>query len=261
MSRRLVLFSEMRQTTRGTLTPHDQMARLKTAFDPGKEWVPINPKLALQYIARNIVMGWLTSNEEAPLRLEEGDRRFLVLDRRCVVPWSKAAYARLARWLEHENGFALVAEWLFRRWETMSASRQQALIGTAPMTEAKAVMIEENEDPIDAWLRDVVEAECPDPDALPDVVSVECVIQRLLQAQQLGRFNGMRVNTNAASVGRRLAKVGAVKLNDGRQVRVKGRQVRVWAVRNVAFYSALNPADIAKICDAPGLTAQSHTLN
>ena len=61
MSRRLVQFSEIRQTTRGTLTPHDQMARLKTAFDPGKEWLPINPKMAPQYEARNVLMGWLTS--------------------------------------------------------------------------------------------------------------------------------------------------------------------------------------------------------
>jgi hypothetical protein len=255
--KRLVRLAEIRQTSWKTITPRDQMTKLKGAFDPGKGWLSINPKMAPQYEARNVLMGWLTSNEDNPLRLEDGDRRFLVLDRRCADRQPDAFYQRVGTWYRDARGEALVAEWLSRRWDVMPEHRRRALVGVAPMTEAKAAIIAENEDPVDAWLKDVSEREHPDPYALPDVVSVDFVVERLLQAQKEGRFGSARVNPNAASVGRRLAKIGATQLNGGAQVYVEGHRKKVWAVRNAIFYSPLNPADIAKICNTIGLGPQS----
>jgi hypothetical protein len=257
MAMRLVQMSETRQTTRGAFTPHDQMARLKAVFDPGKDWLTINPKYAPTYQARNVLMGWITSNEDTPLRLEAGDRRFLVLDRKHVTPWAGLDYRKLVRWLEHENGLALVAEWLMCRWERMSDARRAALTDVAPMTDAKASMIEENEDLVDVWLRGTMESAHPDPNALPDVVTVDFVIDRMLSAQRDGRFGAMRPSAHPISVGKRLARVGATQLNRGTQVVVQGRRTRVWAVRSVALYENLGPDDLAKIANVLGAAPSS----
>ena len=159
--------------------------------------------------------------------------------------------------MKHDQGLALVAEWLFRRWETMPLARRRALTGIAPMTEAKAVMIAENEDPIDVWLRRCVESEHPEPDALPDVVSVDSVIERMLQAQRAGWFNGARVNANPVSVGRRLAKIGAVKAYGGNALIVRGRRTRVWIIRNNDLYAGLASSDLSRVCDVVGATPQT----
>ena len=251
---RLVQMSETRQTTRGSFTPHDQMARLKAVFDPGKEWLTINPKYAPTYQARNVLMGWITSNEDVPLRLEAGDRRFLVLDRTHVTPWAGLDYRRLVHWLEHENGLARVAEWLMCRWERMSDARRAALTDVAPMTEAKASMIEENEDPVDVWLRGTIESTYPDPDALPDVVTVGFVKNRILQASHNGEFGVMRPSVNPVSIGKRLARLGATQLNQGNLVVVQGQRTRVWAVRSIALYEQLGADALAKVANVLGAT-------
>ena len=261
MALRLVQLSETRQTTRGSFTPHDQMARLKWAFDQGKDWMPINPKYAPGYQARNVLMGWLTSNEDVPLRLEPGDRRFLVLDRKDVTRLPAPVYSRLARWLEHEDGIELVAEWLFQRWEQMADARRWVLTGTAPMTDAKAVMIEENEDLVDVWLRGTMESTHPDPNALPDVVTVDFVKDRMLAAQRNGEFGMMRPNVHPVSIGKRLARVGATQLNRGAQVVVQGRRTRVWAVRNQMLYENLGADDLIKVANLLGRAPSSHIAN
>jgi hypothetical protein len=254
--KRLVQLSEIKQTTRGASTPHDQMGHLKSAFDPGKEWFMANPKYGHQHEVRNVVMCWLTSNDDNPLKLEEGDRRFLILDRKAVSPLPGAAYARLGDWLK-ADGMALVAEWLYRRWDAMSPMCRAALAGVAPMTEAKRVLIAENEDPIDVWLRKCVESQHPEPDALPDVVTVDLVIERLLQAKREGRFGVAVTSLHEENIGRRLAKLGAVKLNKDNKVLVQGRRTRCWAIRNIELYFPLGPTEIAKVCNAIGSTAQN----
>lgn len=252
MALRLVQMNETRQTTRGSFTPHDQMARLKFAFDLGKDWLTINPKYAVPYPARNTVMGWITSNEDSPLRLEAGDRRFLVLDRSAVTRWANSAYSRLVRWLEHEDGIKLVAEWLFQRWEVMPEQRRMQLLDVAPMTDEKASLIEENEDPVDVWLREAIASVHPDPNALPDVVTVGFVKDRMLHAQRNGEFGVMRPSVNPISIGRRLARVGAVKLARGEPVVVQGQRTRVWAVRLVRLYENLDATTLAKMANVLG---------
>jgi hypothetical protein len=252
MALRLVQMNETRQTTRGSFTPHDQMARLKHAFDLGKEWLPINPKYGVPYQARNTVMAWITSNEAVPLRLEEGDRRFLVLDRAHVTRWPSGDYARLVRWFEQQEGLALVAEWLMCRWETMPDARKAVLSGIAPMTEAKQVMIEESQDPVDVWLTETIAAVYPAVEAMPDVVTVDFVRDRMLQAQREGRFSVSPTQLHPVSIGRRLARVGGTQLFDGSPVLVQGRQTRVWALRFVKEYKLLGRDEIAKVANLLG---------
>lgn len=249
LDKRLIQLSEMRQTTRGSLTPHDQMARLKAVFDPGKDWMTVNPKYAPQYKVRNVLMGWFTSNEELPLRLEKDDRRFLIVDCTDTLPASPGAYARVGDWFERNNGLALVAEWLFRRWEAMSDKRRQMLLAPAPMTGIKQYIIEESEDPIDVYLQILLGLEPPDMHALPDVVTTHYVVGRLQQAQREGLLGASRSFLHPVSVGKRLAKMGATQLHGGEPLKVEGRRTRIWCLRNKALYNLLGPADLAKICN------------
>ena len=243
-ARRLGHMIEVRQTTRGISTSHDTMGRLKGALDRGKDWVTISDKYTPIHRARNTLMAWIVSNEDNPLRLESGDRRFLVIDCSGVAPWVDAKYLRLAHWLEQEGGDARVVEFLHRRWETMPDARQHVLLGVAPLTNAKRALITMNEHPVVSWLRQMIAD-----DELPDVVSVSHLSRRLLEAQRDGWFGAVRLTPTPVQIGLWLKQVGALKLYNGEAVRLKNRRERVWVLRNQDFYKLLGEPDIAKYCD------------
>lgn len=247
VTKRLVQAAEMRQTTRGAMTPHDQMARMKSVFDPGKQWLPINPKYGLKYEARNVVMAWITSNEDTPLRLDEDDRRFLVLDRRGVQRWTDSAFNKLVDWL-NAGGDARVAEYLWRRWERMGEVARRRLAGVAPMTPDKASLIEQEQDPTDVLLRECMDAKPPDPEAFADVVSVDHVRDRIIQATKNGRLSGVRPNLHPVSIAKRLARLGAQQPHI-KQVEVRGRWYRIWCVRNFVSHIGAAASDLGQMIE------------
>lgn len=251
MTRRLVLISEMRQTTRGQLTPHDQMALLKVATDNAKKAVWINPKYQAPYTARNVLALWITSNEQIPLHLDQGDRRFLVLNRLATPLWPMSRYADLVRWLRTDNNAARVGEYFHRRWVDMGDTRRDALMGHAPRNEDKVLLESLSADPIEAWLRETIATTPPNPMALPSVVSVAYVMKRLVDTRRNGD-EGLHPNCNvptATALGIMLRKLGGISAHDGKPVWINGRPTRLIVVRDYDLFIGLTPDVLAKIAD------------
>ena len=250
---RFLQVNEMRQTTRATSTPHDQMNALKL-WDNSRETVWINEKGVPRFEARNVFCMWITSNEAMPMKLDPNDRRFMVFDR-LLTPVDRGLIAGYLAWLDEEDhqlddlkGWELVQAWLVQRWATMTDLRKRTLMGRAPMTLAKADMIEADVDEIEAWALRGTEATPPAPEAWPNIVWPLYVHERLAHAVSSGT-EGLSRRVMVPSVDaiiRLLKKIGAVKLNNGVQVRFGGRRARLWAVRETALFEGLSPNELSK---------------
>jgi len=258
---RFLQVNEMRQTTRASSTPHDQMNTLKL-WDNTRDCVWINEKGRPRFEARNVFAMWITSNEAMPLKLDPNDRRFMVFDR-LLTPVRKDLIRDYLDWLDDEDpvaggfqGWELVHAWLVQRWAAMAPYRKQALTGRAPMTQAKADMIDADVDEVEAWMQRGVDAGAPAPEAWPDLVWPLWVHERLVHAVR-GGHEGLGPRTHIvglSQIGQYLAKIGAVRLNDGKPIFVHGRRTRLWAVRNSSLYEGLNTTKLQIVAEktAPG---------
>lgn len=260
-AKRLIQFTETNQNTRGSLTAHDVMTLLKALFDNTRAWVAINPKYRDKYKSRNVVMGWFTSNEREPLRLQPGDRRFLVLDRNETKPLSPKIYADLHDWFTSSTtassvsgarsmtGIERVAEFLYRRWDQMSDARRKALTGTAPMTPDKQALLGRLKHPVADWIERCIAMGPSDPLTFPDIVTAGYVHSRLFTAIRTGGegIPGGVGLPGLPHIALYLKEVGAVRLNDGKQIKVNGSPVVLWAVRNFSAYKLLSPINLAKL--------------
>ena len=139
--RRAVIVNEMKMTTRGALTAHDQYNALKTLAAPLPEWVRVERKGLDAYMIPNRCAWYFTTNEDAPIALDDADRRFFVIACQRKTRRAEEFYARIVEWLDVVDGHGLVAEWLEQRGQRLEAGRVRFLSGNAPMTAAKEDMI------------------------------------------------------------------------------------------------------------------------
>jgi hypothetical protein len=167
---------------------------------------------------------WLTSNEAQPMPIELDDRRFLVF-RSPAQPWPVQRYLDLGAWLKagDPSGYELVGEFLYRRWEGMDEARRQAVLTRAPSTEAKTELARSSRSPAAIWLENVILAEPPSPDALPDLVSAEGLVK--VMAKAVEHSHGLSPDTLGSerrADGGRLAR-GRVsqRLHGGEQVQAQ----------------------------------------
>jgi hypothetical protein len=258
---RLVLMTEMRQTSRGTLTGHDKYGALKTILDNSRTYLPVNPKYGRPFQAKNVVAAWATSNEEQPLNLEKDDRRFWVHSSQSAA-WTPEAYARLVRWMETPawvdgpTGIERVCEHLLRRWETLPETRKAVLTGRAPMTQAKADLIALNDSPWEDYLQDILQdaGTLGDPKQslslrpLNELVTTLEVSHRMLNAQRSGEA-GLPPHLRLPSqktIGQMLRRLGAMRAAKGDQVRIPGgERSRVWDVTPGRIWRTALPDEIA----------------
>jgi hypothetical protein len=259
---RFLHLSEAKQTTRGTATPHDQMNVLKL-WDNTRDSVWIDEKYFQLYEARNVMAMWITSNEEVPLKLSPTDRRFMVFNRRHIQPQPAKGKA-LVKWLDAESvegfkGWELVHQWLVQRWASMPDYRKDVLTRPAPMTQAKADMIEADTDDVEIWAVQGMESLSPAPEAWPNIVTRQYVHERMCRAIANGTEGLHRrvIPLNIHKVGQLLAKLGAVRLNKGVQVRVNGVKHRLWAVREAASYEGLDHATLARVVEKWGISSNT----
>jgi hypothetical protein len=237
-----VHIKELRQTSFGGITGHDQYSLLKSLCENTGTLLSIEPKGRDPYPARNVCGIWITSNESIALPIEAKDRRFLVYEAKAGA-WDHGLELHIL--LHNQGGAELVGEWLYRRWDTMDQARRDALMGHAPMTAAKQDLIELSRHPFESWFEDEV-ARDPQIDkaAMPDVVPAQEVAERYARAPGAGG----RFGNNGLSVGRiagMLGQTDAVRLNLGRQVRLGPvGKVRLWAVRNADLYVNMTEAEL-----------------
>jgi hypothetical protein len=249
---RLILGQELRQTTRGQATGHDQYQRLKEITSDTDPWLTVNGKYEKPGLAKNVCGLWLTSNEAQPMPIELDDRRFLVF-RSPAQPWPVQRYLDLGAWLKagDPSGYELVGEFLYRRWEGMDEARRQAVLTRAPSTEAKTELARSSRSPAAIWLDEAILAEPPDPDALPDVISAEEIVDAMARAVKNNR--GLSPDTwvpGAAQMGSYLREAGCHRVNNGKQVRHKGRVRRFWSLRNHDVYAGMATDQLVVVLDS-----------
>jgi hypothetical protein len=239
MMNRLVMMPEVRRTTRGTATDHDQYTALKRMCDPGREYDNVNEKHIKAINVQNVFVLVMTTNEDQPMTLPEDDRRVWVIQVK-EHDWDNTRHQNLAAWFRApspwgETNAHVIVEWLIRFWD--AGIMLDEVLGPAPMTRDKLDLIERGAGAVLTWLRDTLGREIPDPLTLPDVFTSGYVVDRLTQAIRGGGQGvgpGVRV-PSADGMGRYLVKAGCRKLNDGK-----------------ATGHALPGADLVKIWDTLG---------
>ena len=237
---RLIVVDELKMTSRGSSTPHDVYNNLKawTARDHGTIWV--NPKGRENYEVANR-SGWsITSNEGVPLPLQEGDRRFMVIDTP-RVPWPVEDYEAVVAWLD-AGGDEMAVSWLHRRWDAMSAERRKALLGRAPMTSAKLDLIDASLDGIEGAVKMAIRGTHGKP--WPDLMSMDDVLAALTahEFKPVASTAEEAVVPAAAARDARAQAAGAVRLFK-EAVRSGDNTVRLWCMRasKVHIYKRLGP--------------------
>jgi hypothetical protein len=119
---------------------------LKPIIAAPPEYLQINRKGLHPYQALNRVFVVAFSNERAAIAIPSDDRRwFCVWAEAGRLPETEAS--SLWNWYQHRNGFAIVANWLATR--DVSAFNPSA---APPMTEAKAIMIDQGRSTAESYL-------------------------------------------------------------------------------------------------------------
>lgn len=119
---------------------------LKPIIAAPPEYLQINRKGLHPYQALNRVFVVAFSNERAAIAIPSDDRRwFCVWAEAGRLPETEAV--ALWNWYQHRNGFAIVAGWLATR--DVSAFNPSA---APPMTEAKAIMIDQGRSTAESYL-------------------------------------------------------------------------------------------------------------
>jgi hypothetical protein len=144
----IMVFEELRQTE-----AKDRRAlenQLKPVIAAPPEFISVNRKGMHPYQALNRMFVLAFSNERVPLSLPSEDRRWFVVYSE-AGRMSDEAGAKLWKWLD-AGGCAAVAAWLHAR--DVSSFNAGA---TPPMTEAKAIMVEQGRSGAESFLVDQLE--------------------------------------------------------------------------------------------------------
>jgi hypothetical protein len=145
----------------------------------------------------------------------------------------------------------------------MDAARKEVLFGMAPMTEDKKALLTRLRHPIEDWIDRCVALASSDPLTFPDIVTAGYVHNRLFTAVKHGGEglpSGV-VLPHVRKIADHLKATGAVVLNDGKQVKVNGSPVVLWAVRDPTPYKMLAPSDLARIFTSSTAGTSPGTIN
>jgi len=255
---KLVTLPELRRTTRGTTTDHDQYQRIKALCDPGKEFIRLNEKFKHPTSVLNVFVLIITSNEDRPVTLPMDDRRMWVLRVETPPGWDAPRYRALAEWYDQIHtrlGFThahLVVEWLRRRWDAKTMAGR--MTGHAPHTPGRAELIIQSRSDVEDWILDLLNAAPTAPLHLGQVFTSQTVMDKLESAVRIGGY-GLPKNCpipGAKGVGRILGQLGCVSLNsrqavpmpDGTERRAwarRGDMSQTWSEADISAWFAANP--------------------
>jgi hypothetical protein len=251
--KRLILVAELKQTSRGSASGHDQYNRLKRLIDVSRAWFAVNPKYGRTYRARNTAAVHVSTNDADAAALAEDDRRLLVV-MSTAVPEGGSYYLDVAQWLA-SGGEALVAAWLAQRCARALGAgtrRRHVLLSPPPRTAGRATMLEATRDPVEAWIGEQIEQ--PASADWPDVMSaqeVHAAVTRAVRSGLQGLSGHLRV-PSVDRIGRMLGDLGAVRLNRGGPVRVGQKWERLWALRRQGILENCLPEELARIRQQQG---------
>jgi hypothetical protein len=244
---RLVVLPEVRRTTRGSATDHDQYQRLKALCDPGKRVISLNEKYRNPISVVNAFVLMMTSNEDRPMSLPADDRRLWVVNM-SPTGWPVSRYQQLALWYDlpspwGETNSHAIFEWLVRRWAGVDPFK---MTGGAPMTSDKQDLIAISRSDLETWIEENL-FPATSPLVLSDVFSSLDVLNKVETAVRVGGYGLIRSVPipGLIGMGRLLAKLGCPKLNKGQGVpSVSGVERKLWAKPGNVSFSAMNEAEL-----------------
>lgn len=255
---RLVMMPELRRTTRGLVTDHDQYQDLKVVLDAGKKFLSVNEKYREPVQVLNCVVMVFTSNEDRPLSLAPDDRRFWVIRVQDTAArgWTPTKHQHMATWRGADSGRGgtnddAVVEWLIRMWDPdLMLGEVQ---GHAPMTWDKRVLINLGGGPVLAWLEERLDLKTPNPLALHDLITAHELVD-LAEAALRSGDQGLSRKTSipgASTMGQLMARAGCRALNDGTPIPLSdGSRRRLWAHRDAdPRYDAMDTGSLALAWD------------
>ena len=249
---KLVMLPEVRRTTRGVTTDHDMVESMKAILDRGKPFLPMRDLYKSPIQVRNVFVLVMTSNEDRPMSLAPGDRRFWVIKVQdtAALGWTPARHEQFAAWrreptIHGGTNNDIIIEWLIRYWDADLMLGEMR--GHAPLTQDKQDLIEQSGGPVLAWLRDRLRREPPDPLTIADIFTAEEMVNACGRAVH-GKDEGLPLRTRVPSVdgmGRLLKQMGCRRAGGG--VRVGTRRLRPWVRPDAdARYDVMDVADIAR---------------
>lgn len=252
---RLVMMPEIRRTTRGTATDHDQYQIIKRMCDAGRKIDSINEKYVRAANVANVFALVMTSNEDRPLTIPDDDRRIWVI-RVAASGWTVDRHQKLAAWLERPSPWGAtnnhaVVEYMIRYWDhDLMVGEVQ---GHAPMTRDKRVLVRLGGGPIMDWLEDRLDRVAPNPLALHELITAHELVD-LAEAALRSGDQGLSRKTvipPAEHMGRIMAELGCRKLNQGTPVLLSsGERRRLWAHRDASpNFDTMNSGDLALAWD------------
>jgi hypothetical protein len=118
-----------------------------------QEAIEINTKYAPQYVVDSHANFFFTSNHPDAIRLDDDERRFLVIGVGHETPLRPALYRECVEWMASGRA-AEAMTYYFTRMVDVSA--YDSMVGEAPRTEALAEMAEHGDTPIKRWLRNLL---------------------------------------------------------------------------------------------------------
>jgi hypothetical protein len=193
--------------------------------------VTINEKGVRQYTVRDRVNYFITSNEDRPVHLNDGDRRFFI-HRVTSKQLPAEKFAAFVRWRDHDGGGAALLHYLMHEVDLGDFNPH----GAPPMTDAKQEVIDLGRTGVDAWVSSLK----ADPDeALPlpqfgaDLWTVHDLCARYNDAH---KHRPIEVGALTSA----LKKAGIPDVASGyktnKALTVSGARSRMVAVRNVEQY-------------------------
>jgi hypothetical protein len=261
---RLCIVAETRETTPGTITPHDLYARIKEIVDTTSGWMLVNVKSKAKVWVYSTTALALFSNQPNMLPVDARERRLGYYRVEMEKPKPPEYFKVLAAWLMANDdlfdnnthpgtpGWKLVVKWLVQRWAGLDDARRAAFQGNAPATPEKAIMVSVAANPVKELLGAAVAGDFGD-GKIPDLIDIPGVRERLQGMIDNGGFGvdkGTRIPPNA-TLGDWLRELKAERLNYEpikrvhTQILCGNTRRRLWAVRNADKYRGLLPNVIA----------------
>jgi hypothetical protein len=206
--------------------------RLKPMIAAPPDTLHINVKGVSGYHIRNVVHLVLFTNGDHPVIIQEGDRRYFVLnsDLRVTDPitgeqkpeW-RQYFDQLWAWMDQGQGWQYVVNYLLSR-DVSDFSAKAA----PPVTEGKVEIIEQSRSPLESLILDAIKGHVG-PFAKESTTSDRVVLWLSTEGVGLIQAFGLRDMPSAIAVGRAMKAAGC----SSQRMSVHGKQIRVWFRRGV----------------------------
>ena len=208
---------------------HMAYERLKAVCDPVAGKMYVKRKYGRNSTERVFASVLISSNHNDALAIDAADRRLVVLDNtETPLPLADdALYERILDWMDRPANIGALERWLL---ECAKVSTYDPF-GPAPSTPAKARMIESSQSDLDRLYSEFVET------AKGDICTSAQWRQFVYEKRNSGEYDLPTGQSLEAGINAVIAKKACrISNSSGGQLKINGRNLRPWIVRNAGFW-------------------------